>query len=159
MSWHKSGRGEDILHWISSMEVEKYVYTAGIGGERFSRELRENGRIVGGKCRNCGEVYVPPQGFCIKCYSPIEEYVDLGTEGFIKSYTIVRVGMDDKPLPEPVIVAFIGFRGARGGLIHLVKGVKPEELKIGQSVEAVLKPKEEREGNIFDILYFKVKGE
>lgn len=157
MSWYKSGKREHIVHWDSEMEVERHVYTAGIGGEKFLVELRDNGRIVGGKCRKCKVIYLPPQAYCPKCFSPIDEYVDLGIEGYIKSYTIVRVDMREERLKEPLIIGLVGFRGVLGGLIHFIKGVKPEELRVGQTVEAVLKPKEERVGSIFDIEYFKVK--
>ena len=157
MSWEKSGRPGDIIHWHTEMEVEKHVYTAGLAGNVFFRELRENGRIVGGKCRRCNRVYVPPKGFCERCFEPVEEFVDLGIEGYIKTYTIVSIDMKGEPLEEPVIVAFIGFDGAEGGIIHFIGEARPEKLRVGARVEAVFRPREERRGSIFDIEYFRLK--
>jgi len=154
MSWEKTGKFEDIIHWPSDMEVEKHVYTLGLSGEKFFKELMENGKIVAGKCSNCGKLYLPPRSFCIHCFGEIKEYVDVGLRGKVKSYTIVSVDMDNKPLETPKVIGFIEFPGVIGGLIHFIN-VKPEEIRIGMEVEAVLKPKEERKGNIMDILYFK----
>ena len=44
-----------------------------------------------------------------------------------------------------------------GGLVHYLGGVKPEEVYIGMSVEAVFKPKKQRKGSILDIKYFRPK--
>jgi uncharacterized OB-fold protein len=43
--------------------------------------------------------------------------------------------------------------GADTGLTHIIGEADPSEVKIGMRVEAVLK--ENREGNILDIKYFK----
>ena len=50
------------------MEV---VYKYSYGGQsRFFREIRENKRIYGGKCPQCGKVYCPPRAHCSLCYQP-----------------------------------------------------------------------------------------
>jgi len=157
MSWEKTGKFEDIIHWPSAMEVEKHVYTLGLAGEKFFRELMENGKIVAGRCKKCNKLYLPPRGFCDNCFEPIDEFVDVGLKGKVKTYTVVRVGMDNKLLDKPIVIAFIEFPNVVGGIIHFLNA-KPEDVKIGMEVEAVIKPREERKGNIFDIRYFKPVG-
>ncbi len=42
-------------------EIPVYAqYTFGIAGERFFREIKDNGRIMGAKCEKCNLVYVSP---------------------------------------------------------------------------------------------------
>ena len=45
--------------------------------------------------------------------------------------------------------------GTIGGLVHKIGEANPKDLEIGIQVEAVFKPKEEREGSINDIKHFK----
>jgi len=132
-----------------------YAYTLGIAGERFFKELKENGRIMGAKCKKCGKVYVPPKLYCEECFEKIEEWIDVGTKGKIYTYTVVYLDEHGRKLEKPVIYALIKFNRAFGGLIHKIGEVKPEEVKIGMLVEAVFKLQTEREGTINDIKYFK----
>jgi hypothetical protein len=48
--------------------------------------------------------------------------------------------------------------GGDGGLVHRLGEVAPDELEIGMRVEAVFKPRAEREGSINDIRYFRPLG-
>ena len=143
-----------LRNWFGHMEPD-YAYTLGIAGERFFKELKENGRIMGSKCRKCGKIYVPPKLYCEECFEKIEEWVYVGTKGKIYTYTVVYLDEHGKKLEKPTIYALIKFNGAYGGLIHKIGEVKPEEVKIGILVEAVFKPQTEREGTINDIKYFK----
>lgn len=49
----------------------------------------------------------------------------------------------------------IKVNSTNGGLVHKIGEANPKDVKIGMQVEAVFKPKEEREGSINDIKYFK----
>ncbi|MGB5932674.1 MAG: OB-fold domain-containing protein, partial [Anaerolineae bacterium] len=71
------------------------------------------------------------------------------------TYTILNVDLDGNPLQEPKIVALVNIDGTYGGLLHFLGEVELDELYIGLPVEAVFKPKKEREGSILDIKYFR----
>jgi len=49
-----------FTHWHGDMEAQ-YIYTAGIAGERFFRELKDNGKLVGTRCPKCDITYMPPR--------------------------------------------------------------------------------------------------
>ena len=55
-------------------------------------------------------------------------------------------------LEEPVVVAFIVWKGIRGGLVHRVVGVGPDAALKGMAVEPVWAP--ERTGSLADIRHF-----
>ena len=139
-------------HWLGNMEAH-YVYTLGVAGERFFKELKENGRIMGAKCPRCGIVYVPPRMYCEKCFAKLEEWVDVGRKGVIHTFTIATLDIDGKKLEKPEIYALIKFESAHGGIIHKIG--ETDTVFIGMKVEAVLKPLEERKASINDIAYFR----
>ena len=145
-----------MLHWSGYMETD-YIYTLGIAGEKFFTEIRDNGRILGAKCKCCGNIFVPPRLYCEKCFGKTTEWINLGTKGAVYTFTVAYVDIKGAILKEPVIYALIKFEGAEGGLIHKLGEIKPHEVHVGMLVEAVFKPQTERTGNINDIKYFKPK--
>jgi len=139
-------------HWIGDMEAD-YMYTLGVAGERFFKELKENGRIMGVKCPRCNIVYVPPKMYCEQCFSKLEEWVDVGKKGVVHTFTIATIDINGSRLKKPEIYAFIRFDGAHGGIIHKIGEV--DTVCIGMNVEAVFKLQNERKASINDIAYFK----
>jgi uncharacterized OB-fold protein len=152
MSLEKITNPFNARHWIGHMETD-YRYTLGIAGERFFKEIKENGRIMGAKCPVCGVTFVPPRLYCEKCFAKLEEWVDVGKRGYIYTYTIATIDIDGEKLEKPQIYALIKFEGAHGGLIHKIG--ETDKVYIGMKVEAVFKPPSERKASINDIAYFK----
>ncbi|MEM3731691.1 MAG: Zn-ribbon domain-containing OB-fold protein [Candidatus Bathyarchaeia archaeon] len=152
MSLEKITSPFGMRHWMGHMETD-YFYTLGIAGERFFKEIKENGRIMGAKCPKCGVIFVPPKMYCEKCFEKLDEWVDVGKKGEIYTYTIAAVDIEGKKLEKPQIYALIKFEGTHGGLIHRIG--ETEKVYMGMKVEAVLKPKSERKASINDIAYFK----
>ncbi len=152
MSLEKIINPLNVRHWLGDMEAD-YVYTLGVAGERFFKEIKENGRIMGAKCPRCGIVFVPPRMYCEQCFAKLEEWVDVGKKGVIHTFTIATIDVDGSKLEKPVIYALIKFEGAHGGLIHKIG--ETDTVSIGMKVEAVLKPPQERKASINDIKYFK----
>jgi len=130
-------------------------YTFGIAGERFFREIKDNGRIMGTRCEKCSLTYVPPRIYCERCFEGLKEWVAVPSTGTAHTYTIAHFDLDGAKLPEPAIIAMVQLDGVYGGLVHQLGEVRPEEVKIGMSVEVVFKDKAERVGSINDIAYFK----
>ena len=127
-----------------------YRYTAGLAGERFLREIKDNGRLVAARCNNCQLNYLPPRIYCERCMTKLDEYVQIENAGIVQSYTVCTQDKDGKLLPEPVNVAFVRFPSAHGGLIHRTNG----EVCVGDKVHLVFKDKSSRTGSILDIKYF-----
>ena len=143
-----------LRHYPGHLEPE-YAYTLGIAGERFFREIKENARIMGAKCKKCGRIYVPPKLYCEECFEKLEEWVDVGTKGTVYTFTIAFLDEHGEKLEKPEIYALIKFKGTYGGIVHRLGEVKPENVRIGMKVQAVFKPLTERKGTINDIAYFK----
>jgi len=138
--------------WRGDLPVSSR-YTFGLAGERFFRALKDEGVIYGSHCPRCEVTYVPARIFCERCMAELDDWRDVGTRGEVHTFTLLFVDLDGGLMDEPELVAFV--RIEDGGLVHRLGEVDPEEVYIGMPVEAVLKPKEEREGSIADLAYFK----
>lgn len=144
---------EDVTSWRGDMEAF-YVYTAGVAGDRFFRELRRNERLMGTYCPTCDVTYLPPRIYCEECFTELTEWEEVANKGVVAAFTVAHVNDKGERLPEPVVWALVRFPGVRGGLLHFVH-LPVGEVQDGLEVEAVLKPRDQREGSITDILHFK----
>jgi uncharacterized OB-fold protein len=127
-------------------------YTYGLAGERFFREIKDEGRIYGTRCSDCDILYVPATSFCERCLRELSEWVDVGVTGEVVTFTLLYENYDGSYRDTPEIVAFI--RLGDGGLIHRLGDLQPEEVEIGMQVTALFKPNKERSGSILDIEHF-----
>jgi uncharacterized OB-fold protein len=131
----------DAKVWYDNFPLES-EYTVGIAGERFLRAIKDRGVILGTVCPACDLTYVPPSMYCERCFTQLDEWVELPAKGTVYTFTIVTR-------------SFVKLPGAHGGLVHRLKTAKPEDVEIGMEVEVVFKPQKEREGSILDIEGFK----
>jgi len=147
-------RTTDVSFWEGQIPMS-YIYTVGRAGEQFLRELM-NGKILGAKCEVCNTTYVPAKIFCEKCFARLEDkYLDVGTKGTVHTFTQCYETYEGIRKESPSIVAVIHIDGTQGFLVHWLGEIEFKEVCIGMPVEAVFKPKKDREGSILDIKYFK----
>ena len=130
-----------------------YRYSAGTLGTRFLTELRDNQKIMGMRCSQCNQVYVPPRLTCFRCFSQLDEWVEVSGKGTVESYTVVNYPEPIHPMRAPFAYAIIKLDGADSGLNHVLGEVDLNKISIGMRVEAVFA--EQRKGSILDIKYFK----
>ena len=136
-------------------KIELYwIYTSGEAGDYFFKKLRDEGKFTAAKCKKCGYIFFPPRIYCEFDFSETE-YVEVSGEGCVTAYAVAYYDKNGEKLEKPEIYALIEMDGTNGRIIHLLGEVEPEDVCIGMKVKPVLKPKEEREGKITDILYFK----
>ena len=130
-----------------------YRYSMGATTSKFFIEIREHKKILGIRCPKCKVVFVLPRSVCGRCFSPLAEWVEVGDRGTVQTYTIVHYPSAVQPVPTPLIYGIIKLDGADTGLAHMISETDYEKLRVGMRVQAVFK--EERVGNMLDILYFK----
>ena len=140
-------------YWRDEMQVTNR-YTFGLAGERFYRAIKDEGKILGTYCNNCERTYVPAAAFCERCMNQIDDWVDVGIDGEIVTFTILFVDNDGSRHEEPETIAFIRF--GDGGLIHRLKSSDKIKVEIGMQARAKFKPQSEREGSISDITHFEL---
>lgn len=132
----------------------KYNFTAGAATARFLGQIKQ-GKIVGQKCPECSNVYVPPRGSCAACGVATEEEVECVDKATVESFTIVYIPIPNHPIKPPYVIANLVADGSNISFLHLLSECVNEEVRIGQRVEAVWRPKEEWTYAMDNILYWK----
>lgn len=130
------------------------LYTYGVAGERFFREIKDNGRLMGARCPKCNLVYLPPRLYCERCFSALEEWLEIPNRGTVHTFTVAHIDLDGNRLEKPAIIALVRFDGVYGGLVHRLGKIEPEKVCLGMPVKVVFKQQRAREGGILDIEHF-----
>jgi len=130
----------------------RYEYTAGVAGERFLRGLQE-GRILASRCPKCGVSYLPPKAYCVSCFERIGKFREVGPLGRVAALTESHVNFDGTRREKPILLAYITFKGASGGIIHRVSG---RGVTNGSNVEPIYRPRKKRTGSLLDIEEFRL---
>jgi uncharacterized protein len=151
----RNQRNIDNRYWNPGVEAfpVKNRYTAGVAGQRFFEEIKDNGKIFGAECINCSLTFVPARLYCERCFARLEKWVDVGVEGTVYSFTVSYKDKSGVSLDKGSLLAAI--RIADGLLIHRLGDCEPEDVWIGMAVKAEFKPAGKRRGGIEDISFFK----
>ena len=147
-------KNKEVVDGIEAPIYLKYNFTAGLAPTRFLSQLKQ-GVLTGQRCPKCANVYVPPRGSCPACGVATQEEVVLGDKATVQSFTIVSIPIPGNPIQPPYIVANLVPDGANISFIHLMSECVNEEVRIGQRVTAIWKPKEEWDFAMDNIRYFK----
>jgi len=150
-----------MTEWLKEVEpltlkgqiAVPYTWWAGETGSKFLVSIRDEKKILGTKCKECGTVYVPPRKNCGRCFVDVGEWVDIGDEGVIEAHTIVHYAHPMQPVKPPFAYALIKLDGADVCFLHLVKK-NLDKIRNGLRVKA--KFKAERTGHILDIDSFEL---
>lgn len=133
----------------------RYEWDTGQAISRYLAELRQ-GRLIARSCRACERVMIPPRMFCERCFRPTDDWVYVRDTGRIATFSLCYVTWDVRRLKQPQIPAVIEIDGASPGMgiLHLVKKVPANRVRIGMAVQAAWKPKGLRTGSVTDIAYW-----
>jgi uncharacterized OB-fold protein len=98
----------------------------------FKEGLFEEGdggpRLIGSRCRACGQVLFPAKPVCLNCNSADIETIHLGRDGSLYAYTTVY--LPSEHFPPPYAVGWIELpEGMR--VFSQVRGWQETPLKIG----------------------------
>jgi uncharacterized protein len=146
----------------------RYRWSAGPYLGKFLKELKDNGKLWVARCSGCGRILLPPRIVCASCYSKVPEYPDgwfsLSGKGILVDWQrVIYPQMDPETgqiRDEPYIhgtfrldhdLLFVHYLGPE----DIVEG----ELREGMKVQMEMKPREEREGKVTDIKYFRLVEE
>ena len=154
----KTPKNTETRAWPGSIPLES-LYTTGLAGQMFFSALQERGEIVGTRCDPCKQLYVPARAFCERCFAELANPVTVKPEGMLVSFTFCAYDRDQQPLATPQALALVRLDGATTVMLHyLLKVTRPDQVRIGARVRAVIKPKAKRTGSILDIEGFALAG-
>jgi uncharacterized OB-fold protein len=152
---NRSAPSRDASAWPGTIPLTS-IYTVGAAGQIFFDALKRHGKLIATCCRPCKQVYLPARSYCERCFAALTKRVEVEPTGRLVSFTICHVDRDRRPLRRPRALALAQLNGATTVLLHYLLDVtEPEQVKIGDTVEVVIKPKSERRGSILDIEGFR----
>ena len=138
--------------------VQPFNYAVGLHGSLFLQELRDNRRFMAVKCPRCAKVYIPPRRVCGACFVEMDDFVEVGPQGTIGTFTILRYAFIDpetgEQKPVPYGYGFIRLDGADTLFQHYINIQDESKLMIGARVEPVFA--DARKGTVKDIEYFTI---
>ena len=146
------------IKYVESDVYLPYDYVAGDLKAIYLRALKDK-KILGSKCSKSGKVFVTPIIASPETFAPCEELVEVSDHGVMTTFCVVNIPVIGRDLELPYVASSVALDGADISIFALIRGVKPEDARMGMRVRAVWKPDAERTGSHDDILYFEPTGE
>jgi len=123
-------RGEIKMSNEKDFTIESYL------------EYIRNKKLMGTKCKNCGEMYIPVRKLCTKCNNANMEWVEMSGEGELAAFTSITVGTPyfvEKGYDRKNPYCFSVIKLKEGPMVSAqlvgVDESKPEEIKIGMPLK------------------------
>lgn len=91
-------------------------------------------RLMGIKCKKCGELMCPPRPVCRKCLSTEYEWIEFKGEGELSTYTIIHFAPTQFQLFAPYAVGIVKLDDGPY-LPGMIKNLKLEEIRIGTPLQ------------------------
>ncbi len=108
-------------------------------------------RIVGVRASD-GRVYVPPVEYDPTTLAAASDFVEVGDEGVVTSWSWAPEPMPGQPLEHPFAWALVRLDGADTAMLHALDAGSPDAVRTGMRVRA--RWTDEPAGNIRDIVCF-----
>ena len=139
----------------SSLAVQ---HTASRPESIFLRALKE-GTLLGARSGDNGKVYFPPREADPATGKELVQFVELPDTGTVTTFAIINIPFAGQKIKPPYVAAYILLDGADIPFLHLVTEIDAADVRMGMRVQAVWKPREERDFGIDTIDYFRPTGE
>ena len=143
------------MHWLGDMQAD-YFYSNGIAGDKFFKHLKDNGSFLATKCTKCNKILFPARLYCEDCFNEIPEkdWIEVPASGTIGLFTIAKLDAHGEKLKDAKVIALIDIDNTDGSLLGIINSKDYQKDFTGLKVKAVLRPRENREGNLKDIKYW-----
>jgi uncharacterized OB-fold protein len=137
---------------LLATHVLEYPYTRSVGPVigRFLGGLKEG--VIEGIRGSDGRVLVPPLEYDPETGEDLSEFVEVGTNGTVTTWSWLAEPRSNNPLDRPFAWALIRLDGADTALLHAVDGGDEGAMRTGMRVRA--RWRDERQGHITDIECF-----
>ena len=119
---------------------------------RITDDAGTQGTLIGFCCRECGVTVFGPAVFCQSCTSFEVDQVDLGSEGTLFSYTIVRIPPAGWPGDVPYILGQVELPSGPQVLAEVVD-CEHSDLVIGMPVQLAIQAVAAAEGGAEKLVY------
>ena len=96
----------------------------------------QKGKLMGTKCKKCGEIYFPPKADCIKCMNDKVDWIEFSGIGTLHSYAKIFAAPKGFEDMAPYTIGVVDLKEG-GRLLSWLKDISDREIKIGMPVKVV----------------------
>lgn len=144
---------QDYCYTIPGKMALPYQYFAGAIGSKFIVALRDEKKIMAVRSEKTGKTFLPPRQVDDTTFEDLSEnWVEVGTEGEVTGYTVVRYKEPYQPKEPPYVLALIKLDGCDTPIAHLLECGDVANAKVGMRVKAEFA--ETAMNNILEIRHF-----
>ena len=119
---------------------------------RFYLELKENARLMGTRCPECGSVYFWPRSWCHDCYVDCD-WVEMSGRGNLTVFSRVEISLSELQREVPFYQGGVHLEGARYATVVILKPPDFDALYVGMPMRAEFLPPEQRTGRPRDFYF------
>ena len=97
----------------------------------------EKGKVMGTKCKECGQIFFPPRADCFQCLSKDMAWFEISGKGKLVTYSRLKyapVGFEDD-LPYAIALLDYGDYKVFG---RIAADVPEEEIKVGMEMKTLV---------------------
>lgn len=129
---------QDYCYTIPGKMALPYQYFAGAIGSKFIVALRDEKKILAVQSAKTGKTFLPPREVDDTTFEKLSEnWVEVGPEGEVTGFTVVRYAEPYQPKEPPFVIALIKLDGCDTPIAHLLECGDVANAKVGMRVKAV----------------------
>jgi uncharacterized OB-fold protein len=117
---------EDMFKWFGKVNFTPYTRVS-----EFANHLKD-GRLMGSRCKKCGQESFPPRADCNSCLSSDFEFKELSGRASLVSYTKIVAAPSGFEDVAPYVVGVVDLEESGRLLAWFGDSIKEEEIKIGK---------------------------
>jgi uncharacterized OB-fold protein len=106
--------------------------------ERLYKFMNE-GKLMAGRCKKCGEIHFPPRQLCDECLSNEFEWIPIPTLGKLLTYTIIHIAPAQFQSMTPYAIGIIGLDNGLK-IPGMIKKASIDKIEITMPLSIVLEP-------------------
>ncbi|MSO91327.1 MAG: hypothetical protein EXR01_07090 [Acetobacteraceae bacterium] len=134
-----------------------YTHALGETASWFYTQLRDHAKIYGKRCAKTGHVLVPPRAFSDETLQPTTDWVEVGPDGTIQTFTFVYEEFKNLP-PPPYAFGYVLLDGADTAIGGYFKGVDLADphkaaVKLAIGTRVITRFAENRTGDVLDFWF------
>ncbi len=120
-----------MFKWFGKVNFSPYTKVT-----EFAVHLKD-GRLMGSRCRKCGEVSFPPRADCGACMSGEFEFVEMSGKAVLHTFTKIVAAPTGFEDVTPYIVGVVDLEEGGRLLAWIGDTVDEKEIKIGMDLQVV----------------------
>jgi len=100
--------------------------------EQFYKHINQ-GKLLGGKCRKCGKIHLPPRPLCDNCFSKDFEWTEIPTKAKLLTYTVIHIAPTQFQSMAPYAMGIVQLADELR-IPGMIRGVPLEQIRIGMDL-------------------------